>query len=449
MRHALFASVLALSTTVVAGATAPAAAQQQITSVTLRQAIKLAEQVSPSVVSASGALQSSALSVRQARLAYLPDLSIQPSSRLDLSSGQSRVNPVTGEIISGNSSNIAYSLGVSASYTLFDGFQRAHNVTAAKASEHAADVGLVSARFANVQTTTSAFLAALSDQQLVAAQQANVTLAERQFRVAVARVNGGSGSVSDSLSARVLLNQARVGLLQAQTRLAADEAALGRLVGVSGRVRANDDSSLYLPAAPLDTAALMQDALASAPDIQSAQAEVTRSHAQYEADKSPYWPTLAASASTAWSSQKIDDYRWIPRRGLSVYLSFNPWTNLQRETQVEQAQIQETTAEAQLADTRRRVVSQLEQQFAQAAVAELELQLDSTSVAAARLNVDVLSSRYALGSGSIIDLLQAQRDLNTAQTDQINARYSYLQAVAAIQAILGRTLLDRTLQPGP
>ncbi len=418
----------------------PLTAQQPVKAVTLTEALRLSAQYSPTVVSAGGAVHGSALSVRQAKLAYLPSLSIAPQTELDLSSGESRLDPVTKQVISGNTSNLSYGLGVTASYTLFDGFQRSHNIAAAEAGERAADAGLVTARFSNALTTTNAFLTALSDQQLVAVQQANVKLAERQFRVAAARVNGGSGSVTDSLTARVSLNTARVALLQAQTSLAADEAALGRLVGVSGRVAAIDDSSLYHATAPLDTAAILRDAVGSAPMVRGAQADLAQTHALYQAQKSLYWPSLNVAASTSWTSQQFNDYQVKDYRALSLYFSFNPWTNLQRETNVEQARIQMTDAEASLADARREVTAELEQQFALMAVAQSELELDSTSVAAARLDVTIRGSQYALGSGDIVALLQAQQNLNQAETSQITARYAYLRATAAIESILGRTL---------
>ncbi len=426
---------------------APIPAQQPVKAVTLREALHLAEQFSPSVASANGQVRSSALDVRQAKLQYLPSLSVTPQTELDLSSGQPRLDPVTQQVISGNTSNLSYGVSVTGTYTVLDGFQRSHNIKAAEAVESAASAQLVTMRFDNVNATTAAFLAALSDQQLIAAQLANVTLAERQYRVAAAKVNAGSGSVSDSLTARVALNTARVGLLQAQTNLAADEAALGRLVGVAGRVAAIDDSSLYRTA-PLDTAALLAEAVDSAPAVQSAAAYLAQGQAQYQAEKSLYWPTLDLSAGTSWTSQQFDDYQLKSYRSLRLYFSFNPWTNLNRETSVAKARIAMTDAEVALADARRGVVAQLEQQFAQAAVAQSELELDSASVNAARLDATIRGSQYALGSGDIVALLQAQQNLIGAETSLITARYAYLRAAATIQSILGRTLLDEALQPG-
>ncbi len=426
---------------------APATAQQPVRSVTLREALRLSAQFSPLVVQANGQVRSSALDVRQAKLQYLPSLTVSPQSELDLSSGQSRIDPVTQQVISGNTSNLSYGVNVNAEYLLFDGFQRSHNIRAAEASRAAASAELVSSRFDNVLVTTTTFLSALSDQQLITAQQANVTLAERQYRVAAAKVNAGSGSVTDSLTARVALNTARAALLQAQTQLAADEASLGRLVGVAGRVVATDDSSLYRTA-PLDTAAILAVAVDSAPSVISARAQTVQARANYQAEKSLYWPTLGLSASSDWASQKSNDYQLTAFRQLRLYLSFNPWTNLSRETIVSKQQIQMEDAEAALADTRRYVVAQLEQQFAQAAVAQSELELDSASVTAARLDATIRGSQYSLGSGDIVALLQAQQNLNQAEISLISARYTYLRAAATIESILGRTLLDEALQPG-
>lgn len=420
--------------------TAPVAAQGTLKAVTLDQALAMAERASPSVLQAQGSVRSAELSTRQQILQFLPSLTLRPQADLNLSSGKSRLDPVTQEVISGNQTTPSYGVTLSGNLTLFDGFQRQHQLTARRAAERVADAGLVSARFSLMQTTTSAFFDALQAQKVLRVNEGSVQQNEEQLRIATAKLQAGAGQRSDSLSAFVSLSQARLSLLQAEATLATAEANLGRYIGVDGRVTAIDDSAYYLPPAPVDTAALRAEILASSPQIRTSVANVVSAEANYRAAKGAYWPTLSMNASTSWTAQKYNDYALEPRRSLGISLSFSPWTNLSRETQVENAAISIDNAQANLADLRRNLNAQVTSAFTTLANAQQSVTVSGLSVAAAQENVRVMNERYKLGVATIIDLLQVQQSLTQAEVNQVQAQYSYLRAKAQLEALAGRML---------
>jgi outer membrane protein TolC len=78
-------------------------------------------------------------------------------------------------------------------------------------------------------------------------------------------------------------------------------------------------------------------------------------------------------------------------------------------------------------------------------VAELEaarLRIDITqrSVVAAQEDLRVQQDRYRLGVSTILDVLTTTEALDQAEVDVVNARFDYLRAKAAIEAIIGRSL---------
>ena len=419
----------------------PATAQQAVpASVTLADAIQRAGGISPQVISAQGQVRSAELGVRTQLWQYIPQLTFPLSADLNLSSGRSRLDPVTQEIISGNRTVPSFSVGARASLTIFDGFQRSHNMRAARAQETSADVGLVSARFQNTLSVTNAFFDALAANEVLKVNLAAVDRAEQQLRVATARLQSGAGQRTDSLSALVQLGQARQQLLSAQASLATNEAALGRLIGSDGRVSAIDDSAFYAQPVLLDTASIRSEALLGAPTVRAAEASLTAAQAQFRARKATYWPTLSLTASSIWTGSKDNDYEFEPRRALGISLNFSPWTSFQRETQVEQAAISVDNAEATLRDTRLQIASQLTQQYASLANARESIDLARISVQAADENVRVTEQRYRLGVATIFELLQAQEQKTQAEVNEIQARFSYIRAKAQIEALVGRRL---------
>lgn len=433
-RSLLLAAVVALS-----GAL-PLAAQQSPAVVSLEEAIRRSEDVAPSVVQARNAVRTAELSVRTAKWQYIPQLTFPIGADLLMSSGQSRLDPVTGEVISGNTTNPSYSLGAQANFTIFDGFSRAHNLSAANARELSADAGLISARFTNRLNVTNAFFNALSQLEVLKVQEEAVQRAQQQLDIATAKLQSGAGQRSDSLTALVQLGQARQQLLQAQATLASNEANLARLIGADGRVAARDDSAFYAAPVLLDTAGIRTEAELSSPAIKSSLAQLDAVKQQLKSQKAGYWPTVNATASNIWTAQKTNDYTLEPRRSLRLSMSFSPWTSLQRETNIENAAIQVDNTEATLADQRRQISSQLTQFYASLGNAKEAVDVAQISVNAAQENLRVTEARYRLGVATVLELTQVQGALTQAQLQEVQARFQYLQAKAQIESLIGRTL---------
>lgn len=446
MRLAIAAALLALPG-VAQAQNQPSAALQSLPqmapapqSVTLAQALQRSEQVSPNVVQSQNSIRSAELQVRTAKWRFVPQVSFNPQASLLMSSGDSRLDPVTGEVISGNSSNPNYGFNITATMPIFDGFIRNYDLKAARAREDAATSTLVSTRFTNTLNVTNTFLTVLADKRLLAVDSTAVLSAEQQYNVAVAKLRAGSGSISDSLSALVSLNNAKFTMLGHQNTLATDEALLGRAIGADGRVGAVDDPSFYRLPAPIDTLALRRDARASSPQLRSAQATLIALQQAHKSSKATYFPNLSISVGDNFTANKASDYDLKGRKSLNLGLTFTPWTNFQRETQIENAAIQVENQEASLADQQRQIDANLTTQFAAISNAQAQIQLSETSATAAETNLRVVTARYGQGVATITELLQAQTNLTQAQVNAVQARYAYLRAKVQIESILGRSI---------
>lgn len=412
-----------------------------VASVTLAEALRRSQIVAPSVVSAGGQIRSSQLSTRSAFWNLLPTVTLVPRADLQLANGQSRIDPVTGQVSNaGESTTVpSLSMGLNASYTIFDGFGRNYTLKQRRALEAGADASLTVAIFGSDLATTQAFFNALSSRQQLAVSQSTLDQAEGQLRLASAKLAAGSATRSDSLSALGSFLQARLGLLTAQNNLVVSEASLGRLIGVPGRVAATDDVTFYGPVTQLDTAAIRAESMTSAPVIRNAEISLQAAQQAYRASKATYLPTLAATANSNWTAA-TPGYAIVPRRSLGLTLQWSPWTSYARESQVENASIQIINNEASLADARNGVSAQINQAFASLSTAEETINVSAAARAAGEENLRVVTERYRTGVATITEVLAAQQQLVTAQTNQVTARYSYLNAKASLESILGRKL---------
>jgi outer membrane protein TolC len=418
----------------------PVAARAQDRAVTLADAIRLAERVQPGVVRAETGVRTAAARRRNAWGSYLPSVTATSSASEFFSEGASRIDPVTGQLTTGNSSNRSLSTSLSASIDLFTGFRRGAEMGAARAGETAAQASLVDARFQQALTTTNQFFDALAAAQLVRVREVSVRRAEEQLKVSVNKLRAGSATRSDSLRSLVTLGNARLELIRSGADLAAAEAGLARLVGETGRVQAVDDSAFYRIQAELDTAALRAEAESRSPRIQSATAEASAARANVRAARSGYWPSLSLSANTAWNASRSNDYDLLNQRQVSLGLRWNLFDRFDRELGLAEREASLDVADADAAEARREVAAELTARLAELASARAQIEITGTSVLAAAEDLRVQQERYRLGASTIVDLLTSQEALNQAEVDVVVARFAYLRAKAQLEALVGRTL---------
>ncbi|MHB1328380.1 MAG: TolC family protein [Gemmatimonadales bacterium] len=418
--------------------TGSAAAQQR--SLTLREALDRAALVDPQVVQALGAYRNSSAAVRTAYGQFLPDIRATASWGTSFSDGPARLDPTTGEVLPGGTSNASLNLGANASYDLFTGFRRGRDLNAARASRAQADATVDYQRAQNRLRTTRAFIEAAQTTQLVAVRREAIRRAEEQFQIAVARLATRAANVADSLTATVTLNEARLRLASEERQLAASEAALARLIGEDGRVTAVIDSSLFGAAEVADTNALRAEAVRQAPQVLRTEAAEDAAAASLSAAKSLYLPSLNLTANTSFAGSRFNEYQLYNSRSVALGLSYPLFNRFQREQQITSRRSDHETASAQAADARREVGATLTTQLAALRAAEVRVTTALANLDAARALVRVQMERYRIGSLTIDVLSRAQEQLDAAEAEAVRARFEYVLAKAEIEALIGRTL---------
>jgi outer membrane protein TolC len=79
--------------------------------------------------------------------------------------------------------------------------------------------------------------------------------------------------------------------------------------------------------------------------------------------------------------------------------------------------------------------------------ARASFDLDRNAVLVARENFRVQDTRYRAGATTILDLLEAQDRLTASEANLVQSRYATRFAVAGLETILGRRLLNDRTEP--
>lgn len=407
--------------------------------VTLEEAISLADRVQPSVVSARASIDQAQAQRLATKGAWLPSLSATSAGGYSFAEF-SRIDPVTGAVLEGNSQIQTVNVGLQTNWELFSGLRRKADRRAADAGVRAADAGLLDAQYQQRFLTTQQFFTALAAREIVDVREASVRRADEQLKAAVSRLRAGTATRSDSLRSVVTLGNARVTLASADADLVAAEAALGSLIGVNGRVRALDDSSFYRQAIEADTAALLEAAMASSPVVLTRDAQAEQARALLGAAKSTFWPQLTLNGAWTYNGSDQTDWELFNQRQANINFNWPLFNRFVRERNIDNQRALIDIAEANAADARRQVRAQLEAALAQLAAARFRIQVAEQSLLASQEDLRVVGERYRLGVATLVDLLVSQEGLTQAELDMVNARFAYLQARAQIEALIGRSL---------
>lgn len=419
---------------------AASAQAQAPRAVTLAEAVGLAARVDPNVVQAQGGLRSAVSAVRSARAQFLPNLSASASGGSSFSEGPDRVDPITGQLVSGSVKSQSVNLGLSSDLELFTGFRRGGDLRNAQGREDAAEAAVTEALAQSRLQVSGDFFSALQSRELIEARRRRVARAEQQLAIAVARLQTRAATVADSLRAVVQLGDARLALASEEASLARAEASLARRLGLTGRVAATGDGALEVPGTSLDTTAILAEATARAPAVVRREASVRAAEGALSAAKAAWWPRLTLSGAYNFNGNQSTDYQLFNDRRVSLAISYPLFNRFQRNQTIDDRSVALETERAQLADARRQVAAELTTQFAALGAALQRIELTRVSVAAAQADVTVALERYRLGSISITELNAAEDGLTRAEESAVAARFEYLRAKAQIEALIGRPL---------
>jgi outer membrane protein len=409
--------------------------------ISLDEAVRLAQQNQPSVVQARNSIRTSESTIRTTLFGYLPQLSISSSA-----SQRGGTTIVQGVPLPFSGNPWSYSQGLQfGSVVVFDGLQRWNNFRTAQANRDAAEVNVTAQNYAvalNVKTAYYNVLTALEQRAAALRQQEQ---AQQQLRVATAKMNAGSATRTDSLSAAIAVGQARQAILNAENSVRNANAQLTRYVATAFTVTAVADTSEITPI-DTDEATLLQMAIAG-PAVTSATAALAAAQAGRRASWALYLPTLSVSGSYGKTPPTSANFRFGGGEGasttsqnLSFSLNFPIWDRYSREAQQVTARVNLENAEANLRDQKFLAQQNLTTYMNNFRTAMLSIELNKLQIASAEENLRVVQQQYNLGTKQLLDLLTAQTSLDNSRATLIQSRQTARLAKANIESLIGRDL---------
>ncbi|MCI5147725.1 MAG: TolC family protein, partial [Candidatus Electrothrix sp. AR3] len=299
------------------------------------------------------------------------------------------------------------SIGLQASWLLFDGYARKFNQeqaeygeeasTAAKENSQRLLLAAVAAAFFNAQLAQTSVEIAVADQEFY----------EQQLSDAQHRFEAGAGSKGDVLNIKVQLNAAKASAITGRREQEAARYGLAALLGLPNATLPNKielaklDKDYSLPSNDLseDVDELIEEALRLRPDLNQMTLQVKTAKAAIGQAKAKDWPLVQLLGQVNSSTQgelfpSDDDLSG----SLALNVSWNLYSAGTVEAAVAEARQMKREATYNHANLRNSIAAEIRQDIARLQAARRQVQLQRESVELVKENRELAESEYEAGS---------------------------------------------------
>jgi outer membrane protein len=431
--HAWIAAFVVATGVVIPAPAESQTLEQNVPVVTLTEARRRANSVDPDAVAA----RSQVATASWERRAALTDV-LTPS--ITAGGSYTHFSEPFFNFGTGTISPNATSATLEARYTVI-GAGKLGGLKSARASVASAEASETAARFRTALATDAAYFAVLADRELSRVSTDRLRRAQEAFEVARVRVLAGEAIAPDSLQLLLEVNRARLALLSRDSALVTSRLRLGRQIGLSGPADAAPVDSTPPPPPPMTLEQAVGEMRARGPDIEAARAAERRADAIVLAEREQYLPAVTVGAITgAYDAELFPSA--TRRTQLAVTVSLPIWNGGQRELAVARARAERDVARATRLDSERGAAEVMAQTYHGYLTSRAGIELALVGVTVSTENFRVQRARYREGATTILDLLEAQVSLSEAEAALVQARYSTRLALAQIEALLGRRIVE-------
>jgi outer membrane protein len=485
-----------------ASAAAAVAAQEAPMRLTLEEAIVLARSNNPNFLSTQNDQSAANWQAREAYGAFLPRVNASGSASYT-QAGTQRI----GTLDFGSQSTDWYSSSYNLSLSWRLDGNTIYGIPNARANKRATAARIEAARFDLGSTVAFQYMAALRATDQLDVAQRQLDRANQNLRIVRTRVETGASAGTDGKQAEVDLGRAEVGLIQAQRDLRQAKLLLAEQLGVrlDPDVQLASEFSVFEP--DFDVDELTRMALSDHPSLNAARAQESARRAQArQTATSQYLPSINVTtgfrgntlqalnddfirnsvvgrqdalrsncefmngvnaglvqplpgftpddcsqyvATDAMISQAVSRNAVFPFNfttlpvSLSMSVSIPVFTGFSRQRQVAEANNLAEDAEHSRRAEELRLRTAVTNMYDNLESAYRVVRAEERNRSLAEEQLQAQQRRYALGASGLLELLDAQTTMTTADQAYLNAIYDFHYSLIALGAAVGQPLRAR------
>ncbi|RPE75769.1 TolC family outer membrane protein [Vulcaniibacterium tengchongense] len=415
----------------------------------LLQTYELARESDPQLSASEASRRATREGAVQARAAMLPQINGTASLNRTRSTNDGLTEFEDGTTIDGivTSETTTRQTGVELRQMIYDrsNFTR---LKSQRALSEASDFQLESASDDLITRTSAAYFNVLIALESLAAAEAAETALQKQFDYASKRLEVGLAPITDVHEARAQYDSARANTILARNAV---EDAYQALAEITGKPVRNvkglpKDFQPSIPEAR-DAEAWVQLALENNPALRAAELQLRSAEADVETARAGHWPTLYLSGSYGdsdrWGDRSFmgstfdipDSHTYGPAVGIT--LSVPIFSGGAVQSGVRQALARRDQTNDQLEQQRRALVRNTRNAYQSLVASISEVEARRLALVSAQAAYDASQVGLEVGTRTVLDVLQNQRNLFDAQVEYARARYNHLQTRLELEQAAG------------
>lgn len=323
-----------------------------------------------------------------------------------------------GNTITTKSASTTLNAGISVSMTLYDFGANRIGVESAKEAVLATRQGLVGIEQSVLLGAVQAYMGVRRADEIVALEQNNVGVLEKELRAAKDRFDVGEVTRTDVATAQARLSGAHSGLAVAKRDAASAREVYKAVVGHKPK---RLSAHLPLPKTPKTLAAAKSTALQNHPDLLAVQHSVAALDLAVKQAEASMRPTLSISGQYGLTDP-LDNP--VENLGGSVTLQASGpiYQGGRIAASIRKVMAQRDAERAKLHLVRNSIEQNVGQAWARLAAARAAIEASDQQIRAATIAFRGVREEATLGSRTTLDVLNAKQELLNAQADSISAR---------------------------
>src|SRR5256714_3287118 len=409
---------------------------------TLEQAILTALQQNPNILIARQEIKGTKGPFIQMRPGVCPQRTVTATCQ-DLDPHLSHVNTgnqnsITGEVFSSVGAERSYTLEIAVNQVIFSGGRVPGQISAASFQRDSSYYPFRNTIDLIVATVRQQFYLVLLDRALIGVQEESVRLLQSQLQDQQNRFEAGTVPRFNVLQAQVALSNQLPLLISARNNYTISQLQLAKTLGLDFDPRRGDRPPLeavgelaYMPREMPVTQAIAL-AKKNRPFLKQQKATVLSNNSQVGVARSGYYPQISALAGTELRSSPFTDNIRASHSGyvFGATATWAIWDWGATFGAVKQAKAILEESKVTLDDDVRQVELEVQQAFANVLQGRELIKATEKSVEQAAEALRLATARLDAGAGTQLEVLDARTQLTTAQSNRLQALYTYNAAVA-------------------
>lgn len=333
-------------------------------------------------------------------------------------------------------------LSVSARLPLYSGGANEANIASGEIGAQSARLTTERAREDLRYEVTAAYWDAVEASKKIEVQRDTVNKYDAHLKNVTVLYDAGAQAKIDVLRSSVELSNARQELVRAENTYAVSLATLRNLLNIDR----TEELTLTTEVAyqPFDTSVdnCISYAYRNRLDLAVARAKLRRCELAVERARAGKRPSVNLTLGTGLTSQFQPRHDTSTDVSASVGVSWNIFDSGVTRGAIEEAEAERDIALLNVKKEEESIDLNLRKAYLNMREAEQRFTSTGDAVRQAREDYHIANERYRAGEGILLDIIDAQTALATAQTNAISARYDYARYRAQVENLMGTELTE-------